>query len=73
MHRQPPPERRLTIARAGLASLKSIAGTGGAISERARSFMREVREHLLHVDVDLDALVPIGPADRKFEAPSWVR
>lgn len=69
MHRQPPPERRLAIARAGLASLKSIADTGGGISERALSFMRAVRDHLLHVDVDLDALVPIGPAELAREVP----
>lgn len=69
MQRQPPPERRLAVARAGLASLKSIAGAGGTISDRAASFMRAVRDHLLHADVDLDALEPIGPAELARAVP----
>ena len=55
MSHHPPSE----TARAGLASLKTIAGAGGPISERARSFMRALRDHLLRVDVDLDSLEPI--------------
>lgn len=44
---------------AGLASLKTIAGADGPISERADSFMRALRDHLLRVDVELESLEPI--------------
>lgn len=62
MHHQPPPERREPIARAGLAMLKAVASADGQPSARASGFMRAVRDHLLRVDVDLDALAPSTPA-----------
>lgn len=62
MRHQPPAERREAIARAGLASLKAMASTGGNPSERALSVMRAVRDHLMKVDVDIDRLEAIGPA-----------
>lgn len=62
MKHQPPPARREAIARAGLASLMAVAATGGPPSERALSVMRAVRDHLMQVDVDLDALSPLEPA-----------
>lgn len=69
MKRQPPPERREAIARAGLASLKAIAGLDGGPNERAMAVMRAVRDHLLKVEVDLDALVPIAPAELAEAVP----
>ena len=59
MKHQPPPERREAIAHAGLASCKRMALTAGEVSERAASFMRGLRDHLLHVDVNIDELAPI--------------
>lgn len=61
MKHQPPAERREAIATAGLASLLAVAQTGGEVSERAGSFMRAIRDHLMRVDVDLDSLAPISP------------
>lgn len=69
MKRQPAPERREAIARAGLASLKAIASVGGTPSDRALSVMRAVRDHLMRVDVDLDALAPITPAELATAVP----
>lgn len=62
MKHQPPPARREAIARAGLAGLMTVARTGGAPSERARAVMRAVRDHLLRIDADLDAVEPVDPA-----------
>jgi hypothetical protein len=62
MKHLPPPQRREAIARAGLASLKRVAGADGTPSPRALAVMRAVRDHLLKVTVDLDALDPIDAA-----------
>src|SRR5262245_28758825 len=69
MHHQPPPGRREPIARAGLASLKAMAGVDGPPSLRAMSVMRAVRDRLLRVDVDLDGLEPIGPRQLAVAVP----
>jgi hypothetical protein len=59
MTHQPPPQRRVAVARAGLASLKRVALAGGAVSERALSFMNALRDHLMRVNVDIPSLAPI--------------
>jgi|GEM_PF-653642 len=69
MKHQPPAERREAIARAGLASLKAVASIGGPPSERALSVMRSVRDFLMKVDVDLDALQPIAAAELAAAVP----
>ena len=69
MTHEPPPERREAIARAGLASLMSVAGANGSVSPRARSFMTSLRDHLLHVEIDLDSLKPIDAAELAREVP----
>lgn len=66
---QPPPERREPVARAGLASLKAVASVGGPPSGRALAVMRAVRDHLLEVAVDLDALAPITPEQLAAAVP----
>ena len=62
MKHQPPAGRREAIARAGLASLKAVASVGGPPSDRALAVMRSIRDCLMKVDVDLEALQPIGAA-----------
>lgn len=69
MKHQPPAERREAIARAGLASLKAVASIGGPPSERALDVMRSVRDSLMKVDVDLDALRPISAAELASAVP----
>ena len=69
MKHQPPADRREAIARAGLASLKAVASIGGPPSERALSVMRAVRDSLMKVDVDLDALRPISAAELATAVP----
>ncbi len=59
MKHQPPPDRRNAIAQAGLASLKRVASSDGPVSDRAKSVMLAVRDHLLHVDVDIDEVSPL--------------
>ena len=61
MKHQPPADRREAIAKAGLSSLLAVARTGGEPSERALSFMRAVRDHLLQIDVELETLAPLAP------------
>ena len=61
MKHQPPEDRREAIARAALSSLLTVAGLGGDVSERAVSFMSAVRDHLMHVNVDLVTLETISP------------
>ena len=56
----PSPERMEPVARAGLASLKRIALSDGPVTDRAKSMMTAVRDQLLHVDVDLEALEPLS-------------
>ena len=62
MKHQPPADRREAIATAALSSLLAMARTGGETSERALSFMRAIRDHLMRVDVDLETLTPLAPA-----------
>ncbi|MBM4246764.1 MAG: TerB family tellurite resistance protein [Deltaproteobacteria bacterium] len=69
MKHQPQAERREAIARAGLASLKAVASIGGPPSERALAVMRSVRDFLMKVDVDLDALQPIAAAELATAVP----
>ena len=69
MKHQPPPERREAIARAGLASLKAVASADGPPSARSLAVMRSIRDHLMRVDVDLDALDPIAPAELAARVP----
>ena len=69
MSHRPPPERRAAIARAGLASLLSVASADGPTSRRARSFITAVRDHLLQVDIDLDSLSPIDADQLAREVP----
>jgi len=69
MHHQPPPGRREPIARAGLAMLKTVATTDGPASPRAKGFLRALRDSLLHVDVDLEALAPIDPRQLALAVP----
>jgi hypothetical protein len=73
MKHLPPPQRREAIARAGLASLKRVAGIDGAISPRALAVMRAVRDQLLKVTVDVDGLDPIdAPAlAAAVPEPEW--
>ena len=61
MKHQPPAERREAIATAALSSLLAMSRTGGETSERALSFMRAIRDHLMRVDVDLETLTPLAP------------
>ena len=61
MKHQPPADRREAIATAALSSLLAMARTGGETSERALSFMRAIRDHLMRVDVDLETLTPLAP------------
>lgn len=69
MKHLPPPERREAIARAGLASCKRVALTAGELSERATSFLCGLRDHLLHVDVEIDELAPITAAELAAAVP----
>lgn len=59
MSHRPPADRHEAIARAGLASMKRVASSDGAVSDRARSVMTAVRDHLLKIDVELEALPPM--------------
>jgi len=61
MKHRPPEDRLEAIATAGLSSLLAVAQTGGKTSERARSFMCAIRDHLMRVDVDIDKLAPLTP------------
>jgi len=73
LRRRPPAHRRLAIARAGLASLKTLAACEGPISQRANSFIEAVRDHLLQVEVDLDTLEPLEAEGlaRLVPEPEW--
>ena len=73
MSHQPPPERREAVARAGLASLKRIATSHGPMTDRARSMLEAARDHLLRVDIDIDALETISPEElaREVPEPEW--
>lgn len=69
MKHQPPDDRREALATAALSGLLAMARTGGAASERALSFMRALRDHLMHVDVDLESLVPATPGELAAAVP----
>lgn len=56
---KPPPE----IARAGLRALKTVALADGEFRPIERELIDAVMEHVLGVDVDLDALEPITPEE----------
>ncbi len=62
MKHQPPADRRVAIATAGLSGLLAISRMDGETSERALSFMRAIRDHLMRVEVDLETLKPGTPA-----------
>jgi hypothetical protein len=70
---QPPQEHLERIARAGLGSLLTIAMTGGAASDRSLAVVRGVRDHILHVELDLDTLTAVSPADlaAAVHEPEW--
>ncbi|MDG2305635.1 MAG: hypothetical protein P8R42_13520 [Candidatus Binatia bacterium] len=69
MSHQPPPQRRDAIARAGLASLKAVATSDGEMTERARALLTAVRDHLLKVDLDIDATAPISAVELAAAVP----
>ena len=62
MKHQPPADRRLAIATAGLSGLLAISRIDGETSKRGLSFMRAIRDHLMRVEVDLETLKPRTPA-----------
>lgn len=62
-HHRPPLEQRQAIGEAGLAALMQMARAGGEPSSKALAAIRGVRDHLLEIDVDLQALPPISPEE----------
>ena len=60
MHSTPPLEQRQAIGPAGLAALMQMARAGGDPSPKALAAIRGVRDHLLRIDVDLEALPAIS-------------
>jgi len=63
LHSELPLEQRQVIGAAGLAALLQVARCHGEPSAKALAAIRAVRDHLLRIDVDLDALPPISPAE----------
>jgi hypothetical protein len=50
-------------ARAGLRTMKTILTVAGPLSPARRTVIDAAQRHLLHTDLDLDALEPITPAE----------
>ena len=69
LQHQPSPEHLSRIARAGLGSLLTIAKTGGPASDRSLAVIRGVRDHILHVELDLNSLTAISPAHLAAAVP----
>ena len=63
LHSELPLEQRQVIGAAGLAALLQVARCHGEPSAKALTAIRAVRDHLLRIDVDLDALPPISPSE----------
>ena len=63
LHSELPLEQRQVIGAAGLAALLQVARCHGEPSAKALAAIRAVRDHLLRIDVDLDALPPISPTE----------
>jgi hypothetical protein len=58
---QLPLAQRQAIGAAGLAALLTVARCNGAPTAKALAAIRGVRDHLLQIDCDLEALPPISP------------
>ncbi|MEB3263863.1 MAG: TerB family tellurite resistance protein [Synechococcus sp.] len=56
-----PLAQRQALGSAGLAALLTVARCGGEPSPKALAAIRGVRDHLLRIELDLDALPPITP------------
>ena len=63
LHSELPLEQRQVIGSAGLAALLQVARCHGEPSAKALAAIRSVRDQLLRIDVDLDALPPISPSE----------
>ena len=63
MHTELPLEQRQLIGQAGLAALMAVARCDGEPSGHAMAAIRGIRDHLLRISVELDALPPITPAE----------
>ncbi len=77
MHTDLPLAQRQAIGAAGLAALMQVARCDGDPSPKALVAIRAVRDHLLRIELDLDTLAPISPAElaRQVRAvnpdPQW--
>ncbi|MEM8609734.1 MAG: TerB family tellurite resistance protein [Myxococcota bacterium] len=66
---EPPDARREPIARAGLGALMAIASVDHAPNERALRMIESVRDRLMKVDVALEDVRPLLPADVAMAVP----
>lgn len=72
-----PDAKREAIARVGLAGLLDMAQLDGGPSAKAMAAIASVRDHILHVDLDLERLEPLPPRElaRQLRAidddPQW--
>ncbi|WP_017299536.1 hypothetical protein [Nodosilinea nodulosa] len=58
-----PDAEREALGRVGLAGLKAMASLHGTPSAKTMAAMTGVRDHLLHIDLDLESLEPLPPQE----------
>lgn len=66
---QPPADRHGAIGRAGLASLLAITSLDGPPSPVALGTITAIRDHLIHLPIPLEELVPLTPEQLAAAVP----